>query len=87
MPHTHPVTCLNFYGTGSASSVADFGAPLDDLPLSWCALMDETDRLTAPTNRVQFNPSKLPSWRWEALRTTFWLPRPFSSWWPPGCSP
>jgi uncharacterized membrane protein len=52
--------------------VADFGAPLDRPPSLW-AQMDETDGLTAPTNRVQFNPSKLPSWRWEALRTTFWL--------------
>jgi uncharacterized membrane protein len=35
--------------------------------------MDETTELTTPSHRYLGNSRKLPSWRWEELRTTFWV--------------
>jgi uncharacterized membrane protein len=35
--------------------------------------MIEIDRTNVPTSQFQGEQGKLPSWRWEALRTTFWL--------------
>jgi uncharacterized membrane protein len=35
--------------------------------------MLEVDPSNSPTSRFQGEPGTLPSWRWEALRTTFWL--------------
>ena len=35
--------------------------------------MIEIDRTNVPANQFRGEQGKLPSWRWEALRTTFWL--------------
>jgi uncharacterized membrane protein len=35
--------------------------------------MFDSDRVAGPNGHVQGGQRKLPSWRWESLRTTFWL--------------